>query len=52
MTWKTIEAAREIRQWSTQIVIPTITVGVAIVVTPDLNPRYVESKAMGLSLKT
>lgn len=32
--------------------IPTITVGVAIVVTPELNPIYVESKAMGLSLKT
>ena len=32
--------------------IPTVAVGLAIVVTPDLNPRYVESKAMGLSLKT
>lgn len=52
MTWKTIEAAREIRQWTTQIVIPTVAVGVAIVVTPELNPIYVESKAMGLSLKT
>lgn len=67
MTWKTIEAAREIRQWTTQIVIPTVAVGVAIVVTPELrepvvdtyrivkkklNQRYVESKAKGLSLRT
>lgn len=35
MTWKTIEAAREIRQWTTQIVIPTVAVGVAIAVTPE-----------------
>lgn len=46
MTWKTIEAAREIRQWTTQIVIPTVAVGVAIVVTPDLNPRYVEHNGL------
>lgn len=52
MTWKAIEVTKKFRQWSTQIVIPTITVGVAIVVTPELNPIYVESKAMGLSLKT
>ena len=37
MTWKTIEAAREIRQWTTQIVIPTVAVGVAIAVTPELR---------------
>lgn len=67
MTWKTIEAAREIRQWTTQIVIPTVAVGVAIAVTPELrepivdayrdvkeklNQKYVESNAKSLSLRT
>lgn len=43
---------KKFRQWTTQIVIPTVAVGVAIVVTPELNKRYVESKATCLSLKT
>lgn len=37
MTWKTIEAAREIRQWTTQIIIPTTIVGVTIAITPELR---------------
>lgn len=37
MTWKTIEAAREIRQWTTKIIMPTVAVGIAIVVTPELR---------------
>lgn len=43
MTWKTIEAAREIRQWTTQIVIPTVAVGVAIAVTPELRESVVDT---------
>lgn len=61
MTWKTIEATREIRQWTTRIVILTVAVGVALAVTPKLrepfvdtyrrvkeklNQRYVESKGL------
>ena len=44
MTYKQIEASREVRLWIGQIIVPAITVGVTLLAIPDVR-QAISAKA-------
>jgi hypothetical protein len=44
MTYKQIEASREVRLWIGQIIVPAITVGVTMLAIPDVR-QAISAKA-------
>lgn len=37
MNWRMIETSREIRLWTTQIIVPAVLVGIALMQIPEIR---------------
>lgn len=44
MSWKRIEASREVRLWVSQIIIPAATLGAVILSNDNVRTKLVEMK--------